>query len=380
MKRNIRERKLVIELLSVEKGKAYGFHEYIFNLLNYFYKHRDDILYDKVVIWCKDTSKELFRQFEDKFEIVGYSYSSYLKRHWLQTVLPIKYKLKGTDLLFSPGNISGLIKCGTEVLTVHDLLYKRKEWLPGKVMRWQREIMMPVSLKKADWIVAISHFTKEDIEHFYPKAKGKIKVIHNSFNFAKFDGDETTGMGSEYFLAISTNASYKNQSTILRAFNAYCNKGGDKALVLIGKKGSDSAIAKLYDTLPQNVKERIIWKSNISNKELGALYREASCFISASKFEGLGMPVVEAMSFGLPVLLSDIPPHRESSLNKGVFFKATDVEELTLKMLGMDFTRCDYGKQIRDEFSEENTSAEYVALINEMFEKTQRGGGNFLHK
>lgn len=366
--------RFVIELLGLEKGKAYGFHEYVFNLINYFYVHRVDIRYSSIVIWCKESEKELFSQFQDKFEIKGFNYSSYVKKHLLQTYLPIKYKLSSEDLLFSPGNISGIVKSCTEILTIHDLLFKRRDWLPSRFMRWQRELLIPISIRKADKIVAISEFTKNDIEQYYPTSRGKIEVIYNSFNFKKYDGNESSKIGAPYFLAISTNADYKNQKTILAAYMEYCSKGGKKKLVIVGKLTEGTEAYKVYHVLTENVKMNIVWMSGISNAELGNLYRDASCFISASKFEGLGMPVVEAMSFGLPVLLSDIPPHREVSMNKGEYFEPTDVDGLAEKMLSMSFEKHSYRDEIREKFSEENTSGKYVELINRLYAMTHLGG------
>lgn len=366
--------RLLVDLLGLEKGKAYGFHEYVFNLLNYFYGHRDEIRYERIIIWCKESEEGLFRQFDDKFEIKGFKYSTYLKKHWLQIILPISEKLTKEDLLFSPGNISGILKRCTELLTIHDLLFKRKDWIPNKFMRLQREVLLPISIRKADSIVAISEFTKDDIIHYYPKAEGKIEVIYNSFNFKKYDVNESLKKGNPYFLAVSTNADYKNQKTILKAYQKYCEEGGKKKLVFVGKLIEGTESFKEYNDLSQKVKMNVVWISGISNAELGLLYRDASCFISASKFEGLGMPVVEAMSFGIPILLSDIPPHREVSLNKGEFFDSTDVNELAEKMLSMNFKKRGYGDEIRNKFSEDNTSARYVELINRLYTETHLGG------
>lgn len=360
-----------IDLLGLEQGKAYGFQEYVFNLLNYFYQHRVDIRYEQIIIWCKDSSRDMFLPYEKRFEIKSFTYSSYFKKHWIQTLLPIKEKLSKEDLLFSPGNVSGFVKRGTEILTIHDLLFKRRAWLPSKLMRWQREIMIPISIRKADRIVAISQFTKEDVEKYYPAAKGKIVVIYNSFNFEKYECDENTDIGESYFIAISTTADYKNQRSILNAFKLYVEKGGDKMLVIIGRMIDDSEVCKVYSSLPQHIREKIIWRSNLSNAQLGAMYKGASCFISASKFEGLGMPVVEAMSFGLPVLLSDIPPHREVSINKGEYFEPTDVEKLAEKMININFEKRDYSVDIKRLFSEKNTSAKYVELINILYAKSR---------
>ena len=362
--------RLVIELLSIEKGKAYGYQEYVFNLLNYFYTHRDNIKYKEIIILCKRDSTILFDGYSDKFTIKSYSYSSYLKLFWLLTFTPFMLGLGKNDLLFSPGNYSGWIKRCPELLVIHDLLYKRKQWIPSKLMRFQREIFVPHSIKKADGIIAISNFTKDDVEYYYPQSKGKIEVIYNSFNFQKYEeSDLSEKPNFPYFLTIANSANYKNLKTILEAFSQYCKKGGDKNFVFVGtiKEGTDAYAA--YENLSKDVQHRVFTRCKISNAELGCLYRNASCYISASKFEGLGMPVVEAMSFGLPVLLSNIPPHKEVSLNKGEYFEPEDIDGLSNKMLCCEFGDTDYAHDIHKLFSEENTSAKYVDLFNTMVVK-----------
>ena len=358
--------RLIIDLLIVKKGQSSGYQEYVFNLLNYFYKNRNLIEYKRIVIWCKDSEVEAFREYRDKFEIKPFHYNSYLRRFWLQTILPVREKLTYDDLLFSPGNTSGFIKRSRVILTIHDLLFKRKEWLPKTEMRWQRSIFIPSSIKKADRIVAISNFTKNDIEYYYPKAKGKIEVIYNSINFEKFEDAIEPQFDNDYFLAICSNAYHKNLQTVLKAFKVYCEKGGDKDLIFVGNFSHTGSVASLYESFPIDIKNRIVNKSGISNAELGGLYKGASCYITASLFEGLGMPVVEAMSFGLPLLLSNIPPHREVSLGMGVYFDPFNVEELSYKMLSMDFHKRNYSKDIRQLFDERNTSGNYVCLINQM--------------
>ncbi len=357
--------RLVIEVLSLEKGKAYGFQEYIFNLLDYMYENRKCIRCRNIVIICKSESAVLFNAYKDVFSIVGYRYKSYLKRYWLETIFPIWLGLGDHDLLFSPGNYSGWIKVCPEILVVHDLLFKRKQWIPSKLMRLQRELYFPRSIKKANKIIAISQFTKKDIEHFYPEAIGKVDVIYNAMNFNKFVGDNSINVGFDYFIVISSNENYKNQRTILKAFQLYCEDGGKLDLIIIGRFKPDSEAGIVYSNLSNIIKNRIHWKHDITNTELGALYNKASCFISASKFEGLGMPVVEAMSFGLPAILSDIAPHHEISMGKAVFFDANNPKDLASKMSKMDFSKREYANAIKGLFSEENTSDKYIQLINE---------------
>ncbi len=358
--------KLIIDLLCLERGKSYGFQEYTFNLLNYFFINRDSIKYRTIIIWCKDTEDSLFDRYKDKFTIHGFSYGNHIKRHVLQLWLPIKYKLGKNDLLFSPGNVSGVFKRCPELLTIHDLLYKRKSWLPSKMMWLQRELLIPISIKKADKIIAISEFTKCDIEHYYTQSKGKIEVVYNTMDFGKYNNIILPSLPFDYFLAISTNYDYKNQKTIIAAFKRYCEMGGNKNLLFVGNISSSSEAGIVYNMLDEAIKERILFKNHISNEELGGLYMNASCFISASLFEGFGMPVVEAMSFGLPVLLSDLAVHKEVSLGKGEYFSALDDEDLANKMIKINFTKRTYSKDVKETYSGKNTAGKYIKLINEI--------------
>lgn len=358
---------LFIELIGLEKGKAFGFQEFAFNLLTYFYNHREAILFNRIVIWCKDTEKDMFRQFQDRFVIEGFAYSSLIGRHWLQTILPIKFKLSKDDLLFSPGNYSGIFKCCPELITIHDLLFKRKEWLPSRLIRLQRNILFPISIRKSDKIIAISRYTKSDLESYYPCAKGKTEVIYNSFNFEKFKEEVESSIEDEYFLAISTNADYKNQKTIIKAYEKYSKLGGKKLLVLIGKVDADSEAVKEYNRLSAEIKEKIIWKCNITNAELGTIYRKASCFISASLFEGLGMPIVEAMAFDIPVLLSDTPIHREVSMEAGTYFPPLDDSYLANLMYDEKYNERRFTHEVLKQYSDENTAAKYIDVINSFY-------------
>lgn len=361
-------KKMYIELLSIEKNKAFGFQEFVLNLLGYLYRNRNDLLFERVIIWSKDTETSVFNRFEDKFEIEGYSYNSYLKRFWLQTYLPIKNKLDKEDLLFSPGNFSGLFKRSQSLLVIHDLLFKRKHWMTNRLIRIQRNLLFPVSIRHAEKIIAISQFTKEDVEFYYPSSVGKIEVIYNSFNFDKFvNSNSVDGKACDYFLCVSTCADYKNLKTIMKAYMYYYKDGGKLNLVFIGRLDDKSEAGVFYNTLPDDAKKTIIFKSRISNEEMGNLYRNASCFISASLFEGLGMPVVEAMSFGLPVLLSDTEVHREVSLGKGIYFEPLNAEQLASFMSNMDFRRRDYASDIRDHYSDVNTAAKYISVINSFY-------------
>ncbi len=360
--------RLVIELISLERNKAHGFNEYAFNLLNYFYAHRETLRFDEVVIACKNTEEDLFSCYVDKFVIKTFKFKSYLGALYYESILPFVLKLKRTDVIFSPGNYSGLLNKTKEVLVIHDLLFKHAAWLPNKLMRWHHSILVPLSIRKADVIVAISNFTRKEIEQYYPSSKGKIHVIYNAMNFDKYK-KYVEPEDKDYFLVISSNAYHKNQQTIFAAYNGYCKNEGKKNMVVVGSLSSESDGGKAFEALPEKIKRRITVKSHISNEEMAGLYKYASCYISASLFEGLGMPIVEAMSYGIPVILSDTEVHREVSLGVGTYFKPENVDELQTKMHSISNERKAYEKEILSFYSDDNTSQRYINILNKLGEE-----------
>lgn len=355
--------RLCIELLTLEKGKAYGFQEYIFNILNYLYNNRALIKYDRILIICKDVSVSMFDTYKDKFDIIGFSFTNYLQRFTLQSILPLKLGLRKTDLLLCPQNYSGFIKRCPQILVIHDLLFKRKEYLKNKTMRIQRQIFMPISIRKADRIIAISNFTANDIIDYYPKSNRKISVIYNSLNYEKY-GYPVIKYTYDYFLTVASNASHKNIITILKAYDVYCKSGGNKKLVIVGRLGQNTEAYQILQKLNTAVKDKVLLKADISNEELGSLYANAACYISASLFEGFGMPIAEAMYFNTPVLLSDIQIHREISLGMGDYFSGTDYMSLAKIMKHLNCDRRDYSSKIQNLFSLQNTAHKYLDIIN----------------
>ena len=111
---------------------------------------------------------------------------------------------------------------------------------------------------------------------------------------------------------------------------------------------------------------------NISNEELSLFYQKSKAYISTSLFEGLGMPIVEAMYFNLPVILSNCSSvFYEISLNKGFYFDPLDVNMLVKRMFEVQNKNIvvNYSSEIKELYSSKNTSAKYIDLINSFYNK-----------
>lgn len=365
--------KLIIEALSLNYGKLFGFQEYLLNLLKFFKENRSEIKAEEVVIVCKDIDQPVFDIFYPEMKIVSFHIKCRLHRYLILNTLRLRLSLKDNDVILFTNNYSALTRQCKHLLVIHDLLYLRKNYAPNNFFCWQRAMFVPRSVKIADSIISISHWVKEDIIKNYHVNPEKIVPIYNYFDFSRFDRDDPSESikelcnGIEYFLVVCSNAKHKNTITVLRAFYEYRKRGGNKSLLVLGRFTSD--LFTYISSLPDDISNNIFNINNISNDDLGYVYRHAFCYISASLFEGLGMPIVEAMYFGMTCIVSDIPVIREVTDGMATYFPPMDVQTLSLCMLKATSNKVRGREQtnvILNKYSKKNTSAQYIRLINSL--------------
>jgi glycosyltransferase involved in cell wall biosynthesis len=195
------------------------------------------------------------------------------------------------------------------VVTVHDLIFLRFPdfYNPINVFIYRKKL--EYACKVADKIVAISSQTREDLIHFLNVNPKKIEVIPQSCNpgFQKTITNEEFqnikvkhGLPDNYLLNVGTIEERKNLLNILKALN---ENGIEIPLVVIGRKtGYFHKTIKPF--LLENKMNSIIFPEEVNDDELPALYQNALCFIYPSFFEGFGIPVLEAITSGTPVITS----------------------------------------------------------------------------
>ena len=359
-------RRLFIELLPFKNGKSFGFQEYIFNLLIYFYQNRKELRFDEVSIICLKGQEQYLEKYSDYFHIITVAAKSLLMRFLMQSFFPFRYRLNKKDVVLFTGNYSALFKRANHVLVIHDLLFKNKTLLSNRLMRWQREFYLPISIKKADKVICISRFTEKEVLRFYPNARGKTEVVYNYFNFEKYSSINNVAK-ENCFISVCSSAYHKNTIIVLKAFYEYVQRGGKYDLNLVGAlaKGSESAL--FYNSIEESIKNRIKIFNKIDNATLAGLYSSAKAYISASLYEGLGMPIVEAMYFNLPVILTDDEVFHEVSMERGIYFQSTAWIQLAdiLQIIEKgEYLNHDCKNLIIDYYSENNTSAKYVKIVN----------------
>lgn len=360
---------LVIEALSLNYGKAFGFQEYLFNLLRYIKLHRNEVEVEKIIIACKERDRRAFESFQPEIEIKSFKIENTLYRYFILNTLYWKMNLSEEDLILFTNNYSALTKHCKHLLVIHDLLYLRKEYMPNKAFRIQRDLFVPRSAKIADCVIGISEWVKKDIiDNFSLKNKEKVVAIYNFFNFEKFKKEPDSAIidavnGKNYFLVVASSDVHKNTITTLQAYKKYVEDEGDRYLVIIGKLSNKLSL--FVESFEKHIKSKIINLNGISNGSLRYLYQNASAYISATLFEGLGMPIVEAMYFGLPCIVSDIEVVKEVTAGKAIYFNALDIDELANYMKSVDtHKRPQQIGIMKDMYSEKNTVQKYVRLVN----------------
>jgi glycosyltransferase involved in cell wall biosynthesis len=176
-------------------------------------------------------------------------------------------------------------------------------------------------MRTADRVVAISEFVKGDLVAQHGIHENRVVVIPNPIDWGRFEPStsETTDSLDNYFIAVSAHYPHKNLATLLRAFRIYRLRGGQSQLILIGTLAAKLAGTTGADPLaflqeePEHL-EGVQIVGHASDAELGRLYRNAGALFLPSLFEGFGMPAVEAIGMGIPVVCSKIPALEEATL------------------------------------------------------------------
>lgn len=362
--------KLIIDALIFKDNKSHGYQEYLFNLLNYMFLHRELIRYDEVIVACDVNEMHSFRQFAAKFSIKALKAEGHLRILVAQCRLKKQLNLCKNDVILNTYNYAAFFKQCKTVLVVHDLIYLRPRLLPNRLMRMQRNMLVPRSLRQADRVVAISHFTRNDLLQHYRNMKPEmVEVIYNYFNIDKYKLDPNTkqpAVQRQYYLSVSSNILHKNVITLLKAYHLVITHDVNcPDLILVGKKNNmDPACQDLYNTLTPEVKHKIIFREDISNQELGSLYAGCECFILPTLFEGLGMPIVEAMYFRAKLILSDIEICREVAGDNALYFDPLDAGKLADIFISRRYDELKFNAEQLAKFNSEETSLKYINMLN----------------
>ncbi len=220
-----------------------------------------------------------------------------------QLLLPVKVKNDDLDLLFSPGFVSPLWGGFLKVVTVHDLYYKLYPQFVRPLQRLYWKIFIPLSMRAADSVITISKTTRRDLISFYPWLEGALHSIYLGVTGANTSSQEGVAKANvSYCMVVGNLTPNKNIGLVIDAIKRINSDGVVCKLKIIG---SDiEGVLERY-LREHGGRELVELHEGLPDSELLANYRGALCTIQASVYEGFGLPVLEAMAQGSPVVVSD---------------------------------------------------------------------------
>ncbi|MFH1667563.1 MAG: glycosyltransferase family 1 protein [Candidatus Komeilibacteria bacterium] len=235
---------------------------------------------------------------------------------------------------FFASNAVPLYCPGEVTLTVHDLGFYRNPSLYHPLERIYHKVSHYIAIHRADKIIAVSAATKKDIIKYFPEAKEKIRVIYNGWNKDDFRpaSEETKhsirqkyDLPNNFLLYLGRLETKKNILNLIKAYQLLKNK--DWPLVLAGRPGNFG-----YDeilNLINSVKEgQVIQLGYLPQDDYQKLIASSSIFVFPSKFEGFGIPILEAMGSGVPVICSDIEVLHEVADDDALYFDPDRPEKM----------------------------------------------------
>lgn len=258
-----------------------------------------------------------------------------------------QYKLRqiieryNVDCVFIPTDFQWLtsfkLKC-RKVIVVHDL-----KGIKQRIDTWHQAKhvlnlygMYKKAFKYADEIIAISKYTKQDIEIYYPEYPiEKIRVVYNSVVLPPESRKPQGFYSSGYVLYVNTLNKYKNIFTLVKAFSRikHCL---DKQLVVVGRETEHWREAVMPYIRKNGLEKNIIRLQNLTDEELRYLYEHAALFVTPSLNEGFGYTPIEAAMCGCPVISSiqeALPDSTQGLLN--YYHPAMDADVLANKILAV---------------------------------------------
>ncbi len=237
--------------------------------------------------------------------------------------------LEGIDVLHAPFNILGRgIPCPT-VVTIHDLM-----WLEAPADAEGLSLVTPFkaayyadgirrALRRADCLVAISKATADAIRRAEPRASSRVHVVHHGVEArfcppsdreaARDAALERLGIRGRYLLVVGQNTPSKNHRAVLEAFAA-ARLPRDVSLVVLqrlyaGRRPGVLGASPLHQRARElGVSERLVLPRDLSDDSLIGVLQGAEALVQFSRYEGFGMPALEALACGTPVVASDIAP------------------------------------------------------------------------
>lgn len=269
----------------------------------------------------------------DRCSIVCKSFKRLATRQiWSEFFLPFLLKKFDLDVFWGPAhrlpfwlphNVAG-------VVTIHDVIWKRYPETMRKSTRLLETAFMPGSVQRADLVIADSRSTAADLLEFFGLADSKIRIVPLAPRLSETGGRQSGPLlpGRKYFLFVGTREPRKNLSSLIEAFGTLSEAARREFSLIIAGGDGWGNVSPAEKVAELGLQDCITVKQFLSEAELVEYYKQAYCLVMPSLYEGYGLPILEAQSFGVPVITSNVSSMPEVAGEGAVLVDPHSVESI----------------------------------------------------
>jgi glycosyltransferase involved in cell wall biosynthesis len=297
---------------------------------------------------------------------------------WTQIGLPLHLLVtsKKPDVVLSLTHYAPRFTTVPTVVSIMDLSFIHFPETFKSNDLYQLKNWTKYSVKNAAKVITISQSSKDDIIKYYKVKAQNIKVVHlglKELSMTTVSKDlQEFGVNKKYILFVGTLQPRKNIVSLIKAFSLLPQELKDShQLVIIGKKGW------LYEDILKapstwGVEDKVLFLDYISDNDLPQFYKKAEVFVLPSLYEGFGLPILEAMRFGCPVITSNVSSLPEAGGNAALYFDPENIEDIEStieKVLTDDKVResmIEKGHEHYKKFTWEKAAKEVLEVLEEV--------------
>ena len=335
--------------IDARKWRDYGIGTYVRNVVRRLAQLDRETTY---FLFCDRGDQATLRDLAENFVPVVDSSGGYsLQEH---VTIPLKLRKLGVDLLHSPHYVLPLLCRQRSIVTIHDCIHLLfPEYLPNRMAPRYARAMMGSAIRRSDLVLTVSEASRRDILEFYPWANpDRVEVVPNAIDEAILEvpGEEEMERVREryqirgrFVLYAGNIKPHKNLERLIAAFGRLKERPGhdDVKLLIIGDEINKYAGLR-RSVEAAGVRQDVRFFGFVPLRTLSALYRLASAFAFPSLYEGFGLPPLEAMACGTPVVTSRISSLPEVVGDAALLVDPYNVEEIASaleRVLGDDTLR-----------------------------------------
>ena len=297
--------------IDLRKLHDYGIGTYVRNLVTGLSRQGDETRY---VLLCRPEDREFVAGLGPRFEAAVERSGNYSVRE--QVSVPLALRRARVDLFHAPHYVVSPLTACPFIVTIHDCIHLRfPQYLPNRAAYYYARTMMAMAARRARRVLTVSEASKDDILHYLRIPADKVEVIYNALDerLASPPTPEEIARVRDRFMLTSPFILYtgnikphKNVDRLIEAFSILRRRGfADVKLLVIGDEISRyQNLRRLVHRFQLHQQVRFL--GFVPDATLRALYGLASVFVFPSLYEGFGLPPLEAMAAGVPVVTSNV--------------------------------------------------------------------------